>query len=171
MKEGSIKSPKIPLLILVAILALDFGTKYLARSFLRQIHSLTIIPNFFNLTYVENRGAAFGFLAETNARFRTPFFVFISLVAILVIIILYRREEGGAWGRLALIFILGGALGNMVDRLRFGWVIDFLDFHWYHYHWPAFNVADIAICIGVGMLMINMFSGQKGRKPLASNTF
>ncbi|MEW6382218.1 MAG: signal peptidase II [bacterium] len=165
------KSPKAALSILAAILALDVGTKYLAQAFLSRIHSLAIIPNFFHLTYVENRGAAFGFLAETSARFRIPFFIFISLVAIVVIVILYRKAEGGAWIHLALIFILGGALGNLIDRLRFGWVIDFLDFHWYHHHWPAFNVADTAISIGVGMLIIDMFLSKKGRISGASHTF
>lgn len=171
MKSFDMKSPKIALSILAAILALDIGTKYLAQAFLSQVHSLTVIPNFFHLTYVENRGAAFGFLAETSARFRIPFFVFISLVAILVIIVLYRKAEGGVWLHLALIFILGGALGNLIDRLRFGWVVDFLDFHWYHYHWPAFNVADTAICIGVCMLIIDMFLSKKGRMSVASHTF
>ncbi|MEW5803870.1 MAG: signal peptidase II [bacterium] len=171
LPKGSImKSPKVALPVLAAIVALDAVTKHLAQAFLSQIHSLTIIPNFFHLTYVENRGAAFGLLAETSARFRTPFFIIVSVLAILFIAVFYWRLEGGCWTHLSLIFILAGALGNLIDRLRLGWVIDFLDFHWYQYHWPAFNVADMAICIGAGILLIDTFFSQKGRTHVASLT-
>ena len=85
MKLPNMKSPKIVIIILSAILALDLSTKFLAQIFLAKIHSLVVFPNFFNLTYVENRGAAFGFLAETSSRFRTPFFIIVSVVAIIFI--------------------------------------------------------------------------------------
>ena len=157
MKLPNMKSPKIVIVILSAILALDFCTKYLAQIFLAKVHSLVIIPNFFNLTYVENRGAAFGFLAETSSRFRTPFFIIVSVVAIIFITVFYLKTEGSTWFHLGLLFILGGAVGNFIDRLRMGVVVDFLYFHWYQYYWPAFNVADTVICIGVGILIIDMF--------------
>ncbi len=166
----TIKSPKVALPILAAILALDIGTKHLAQVFLSRIQSLTIIPNFFHLTYIENRGAAFGILAETNARFRTPFFITISVLAIIFITVFYRKMEGDGWTHLALLFILAGALGNLIDRVCLGWVIDFLDFHWYQYHWPAFNVADMAICIGAGILIIDMLFSKKGKISVASHT-
>lgn len=171
MRFPNMKSAKVALPILVAILALDIGTKYLAHIFLRKVHSISVIPNFFHLTYVENRGAAFGFLANTSARFRMPFFILVSLLAIIFIVILYQKTEGGGWVHLALIFIMAGALGNLIDRLRLGWVIDFLDFHWYQYHWPAFNVADTVICIGVGILIINMLFSKHGRTHFAPYTF
>ena len=164
------KSPKVALSILAAILALDLGTKYLARVLLRPVQSLTIIPNFFQLTYIENRGAAFGILAETDAWFRTPFFILISVLAIIFVAVFYWKMEGEGWTHLALVFILGGALGNLIDRLRFGRVIDFLYFHWYQYYWPAFNVADMAICIGAGLLVIDMLFSKKGRISVASHT-
>jgi signal peptidase II len=160
----------VALPILAAILALDLGTKHLAQVFLSRIRSLTIIPSFFHLTYVENRGAAFGFLAETNAQFRTPFFIIISILAIISITIFYWKMEGNDWTRLALLSIMGGALGNFIDRVRLGWVIDFLDLHWYQYHWPAFNVADMAICIGAGILIIDMLFIKKGKISVASHT-
>ena len=162
MKLPDMKSPKIVILLLSAILALDLGTKYLAQAFLAKVHSLVIIPNFFDLTYVENRGAAFGLLAEINSRFRTPFFIIVSVVAITFIVVFYKKTEGNSWFHLGLLFILGGALGNLIDRLRLGVVVDFLYFHWYQYYWPAFNVADTVICIGVGILIIDMvFSNRK----------
>lgn len=162
MKLSDMKSPKVVISILLAILVLDLGTKYLAQKFLAGAHSLVVIPNFFDLTYVENRGAAFGFLAEINSQFRTPFFIIVSLVAIIFIVIFYKKTEGNSWFHLGLLFILGGALGNLVDRLRLGLVVDFFYFHWYQYYWPAFNVADAVICIGVGILIIDMlFSNKK----------
>lgn len=170
MKPSIMKSPKVALPILAAILALDIGTKHLAQVFLSRIQSLTIFSNFFHLTYIENRGAAFGILAETNTRFRTPFFITISVLAIIFITIFYWKMEGEGWTHLALLFILSGALGNLIDRLRLGWVIDFLDFHWYQYHWPAFNIADMAICIGAGILIIDMLFSKKGKISVASHT-
>ena len=170
MKASTMKSPKVALPVLAAILALDIGTKHLAQVFLSRIPSLPVIPHFFHLTYIENRGAAFGILAETSARFRIPFFITISALAIIFITIFYRKMEGEGWTHLALLFILGGALGNLIDRVRQGWVIDFLDFHWYQYHWPAFNVADMAICIGAGILIIDMLFSRKGKISVASHT-
>lgn len=170
MKPSIMKSPKVALPILAAILALDLETKHLARVFLSRIQSLAVIPNFFHLTYVENRGAAFGFLAEINARFRTPFFITTSLAAIIFIAIFYWKMEGDGWTRLSLLFIIAGALGNLIDRLRLGRVIDFLDLHWYQYHWPAFNVADMAICIGAGILIIDILFNKRGKISVASHT-
>ena len=158
------KSRKVIIFILSTILILDLGTKYLAYTFLRHIRTVTIIPGFLHLTYVENRGAAFGFLAHVNSRFRTPFFILVSLTAIIFIISLYKKIEGSSLFHTGLLFILGGAAGNLIDRLRSGFVIDFLDFHWYHYHWPAFNIADTVICIGVGMLIFDMFFYSRENK-------
>lgn len=157
MKQINMKSPKIILTVLMSILALDILTKYLAQTFLQKIYSYAIFNNFFHLTYVENRGAAFGFLAETNAKFRTPFFIVVSLLAIICISVFYKKTEGtSSWYHFGLLLILAGAIGNLIDRIRFGYVIDFFDFHWYQYHWPAFNIADAVICIGVGIVFLDM---------------
>jgi signal peptidase II len=125
--------------------------------------SKRIISNFFNLTYVRNPGAAFGILAESSIRL--PFFITISVLASLGILWYIRRIPSEKhWQHLALGLILSGALGNLIDRIRFGEVIDFLDVHWYNYHWPAFNVADSAICIGVTIMFFCSWHEERLKK-------
>lgn len=118
--------------------------------------SISIIPNFFSLTYVRNKGAAFGFLHSAPESFRAPFFLAVPLIAILILGFLFYRlkphEKLSAW---ALSLILSGALGNLIDRVRFGYVVDFIDVYYEPWgHWPAFNIADSAIVIGVSLLFI-----------------
>lgn len=125
--------------------------------------SITVIENFFNITYMRNRGAAFSFLA--NFDYRIPFFIAVSVVAILVILsVVYRLRPDQKFAAVSLALIFAGALGNLIDRVRLGEVIDFLDVHWYEHHWPAFNVADSAICVGVFLLAIDMFLEEKRQK-------
>ena len=115
--------------------------------------NLEIIPGFFALTYIRNAGGAFGLLAGEATRTRAFFFLAVSGLALGVIVYLYTKlPPGKPWITAALAMIFGGALGNMVDRLRFGEVVDFLDFHIGTVHWPAFNVADSAISVGAGIL-------------------
>jgi signal peptidase II len=121
------------------------------------------VENFFNITYIRNKGAAFGFLADTS--FRLPFFILISIIAVVVIIGIFRKlrpEQKLTAVSLSLIF--AGALGNLIDRIRLGEVIDFLDAHWYEHHWPSFNVADSAICVGVFLIAIDMLLDERRRK-------
>lgn len=121
-----------------------------------------VVPGFFNLTLVHNYGAAFGMLAQAGGWQR---FLFggIALVAALVITALLRRLRPGAtWVAVALTFILGGALGNLLDRVIYGYVIDFMDVYWQSHHWPAFNIADAAITAGAIMLVIDTFRTNKG---------
>lgn len=125
--------------------------------------SIPIIEDFFHLTYVRNKGAAFSFLS--NASWRLPFFITVSIIAALVILIAFRKlrdDQRLAHTSLALIF--SGAVGNLIDRVRLGEVIDFLDAHWYRHHWPAFNVADSLICVGVFLLAIDMLLEEKRLK-------
>ncbi len=125
--------------------------------------SKRIISDFFHITYVRNPGAAFGIFSD-NA-IRLPFFIGISCVASLGILWYIRqipREKH--WQHLALGLILSGALGNLIDRIRLGEVIDFLDAHWYNYHWPAFNVADSAICVGVTIMLICSWHEERQKK-------
>ena len=153
----------ILLVVTVLALALDQGTKlFIDRSM--DLHStIPVIDNFFNITYVRNKGAAFSFLA--NSSFRLPFFILISLVAIVVIIwVIARLRPDQKLTAVSLAFIFAGAIGNLIDRLRLGEVIDFLDAHWYEHHWPVFNVADICICVGVGLLAIDMFIEERRLK-------
>lgn len=152
-------------IVSLVVLLLDQATKiYIDRTM--DLHtSITVIENFFNITYMRNKGAAFSFLASFS--YRLPFFILVSLVAIVVILVVMRRlreDQKFTAGCLSLIF--SGAVGNLIDRVRLGEVIDFLDVHWYGHHWPAFNVADSAICVGVFLLAIDMFIEEKRQKAL-----
>jgi signal peptidase II len=145
------------------VLILDQATKtYIDRSM--ELHSsTTVVENFFNITYLRNKGAAFGFLATSS--YRLQFFIMVSVVAVAVIIRVFSKlRPDQKFTAFALALIFSGALGNLIDRIRLGEVIDFLDVHWYSHHWPAFNVADSAICIGVILLAIDMFFEEKRQK-------
>jgi signal peptidase II len=138
------------------LIALDQFTKLLVQTHFQVGDTISIIPDFFNITYVQNPGAAFGFLAHTPAFFRETFFLLIPPVAMVVILFFLRSVSmKDRIQILALSLVFGGALGNYIDRLRLKYVIDFLDFHYQHvYSYPAFNVADSAIVCGIGILFI-----------------
>jgi len=130
-------------------------------------HSIPVIENFFSLTYIRNTGAAFGILAGSHEAIRLPVLVVFSLVAIGFILVLLKRLPSGETGLItALAFILGGAIGNLIDRIAYGEVIDFLDFYWSGYHWPAFNLADSFITIGV-LIIAYYLIRAKGADPFA----
>jgi signal peptidase II len=144
-------------LISGGVLVLDQATKVLVDKTMTLHQSIEIVPNFAHLTYLRNTGAAFGFLAGAQSSLRIVFFALISLLAIGCIVYLIRGlrpQQKTLFASLSLI--LGGAIGNLIDRLRLGEVIDFIDLHWYDVHWPAFNIADSAISIGVALLFIQM---------------
>ncbi len=133
----------------LAIITIDLITKALASAYLPLARPVSILP-FFNLTRLHNYGAAFSFLDTSNSVWQVVLFAFIAIgVSIGIIIWLTRLPRGVAW-RLpcGLALILGGALGNLYNRIVNGYVVDFLDFHIAQYHWPAFNIADSAITIG-----------------------
>lgn len=141
------------LLAAAAIFALDYLTKMLATSSLTQAQSVSVIPNIFHFTLVLNDGVAFGLLKD-----KADIFIPVSLGAIAFIVLYIRRAAFiNAATTAALGLILGGALGNLVDRIRFGYVIDFLDFR----VWPVFNIADSAISIGAGILILSMLINVK----------
>lgn len=115
----------------------------------------SLVPGFFQIVHSQNRGAAFGFLNRWDVSWQQPLFVLITLAAIVFLGVLARSKDNRGWlYPLGLGAILGGAIGNLIDRLRFGAVVDFLDVYVGDWHWPAFNVADSAICVGVGLLLI-----------------
>jgi signal peptidase II len=120
--------------------------------------TVSVIPDFWHFRYVENPGAAWGFLATAPEWFRGPFFSVISVVAVVFIIGYFRKlEPQQTLLRVALALVFGGALGNCFDRFRMGYVIDFIDWHWYNKAtWPTFNVADAAISVGVGLMVLDM---------------
>ncbi len=152
---GEIVKPPFRLVITISslVLILDQATKAWVHGQMALYQSVEVVPHFFNLTYLRNTGAAFGFLAGSPTALRIGFFIAISTVAIGCIVYLLKNfRSGQPPASAALASILGGAVGNLIDRLRMGEVIDFLDFHWYAWHWPAFNVADSAITVGVILL-------------------
>lgn len=133
---------------LVAIL--DQITKVIILKNISLHHSVTVIPQFFNITHIHNPGGAFGFMASQNSSVRNLLFLFLSSLAVCFIFYFYKntpRTHPLLATGIALIF--GGAIGNLIDRIRFGKVVDFLDFYIGTYHWPAFNVADSAITVGI----------------------
>jgi signal peptidase II len=138
-----------------AVLILDQLTKYLIETRVRLYSIITVIPGFFNITHVRNRGAAFGILSSTPGIWRSLFFITVTIVAIAVIArLIWKTHE-----RLLLIafsLIGGGAVGNLIDRVRYGEVVDFIQWYVKSYYWPSFNIADSAISAGVGLLVIEM---------------
>lgn len=113
-------------------------------------HSIPVVPGFFNITHIHNPGGAFGFLAGNSSNLRFALFTCASVAAIGIVFYFYAKLPSGyAWLRAALTLIFAGAIGNLIDRLRFREVIDFLDFYLGSLHWPAFNIADSAITIGI----------------------
>jgi signal peptidase II len=153
------------LVVSTLVIGIDQATKlYIDRTM--DLHtSITVVENFFNITYMRNKGAAFSFLAGFS--YRLPFFILVSLVAVVVIVTFFRKlRPDQNFTAFALSLIFAGAVGNLIDRVRLGEVIDFLDAHWYGHHWPAFNVADSAICVGVFFLAIDMFFEERRLKRL-----
>lgn len=143
----------------IVVILLDQGTKYLAESQLQLYESVTVLP-FFNFTLVYNTGAAFSFLADAGG-WQRWFFVGLSLTVSLGLIFwLYRLQPNAHWDAAAVALILGGALGNVIDRLWYGYVIDFIDLYYQSWHWPAFNIADSAITVGAALLILQGLFGQ-----------
>lgn len=152
------------LAIAVLVVVLDQLSKAWILATLRVHEGFPVIGGFFNIVHVRNPGAAFGFLAGAPPLFRYLFFLSITLAAIVLILYYLRAnriEEPSLVSALALI--LAGAVGNLIDRVRFGEVVDFLDVYIGSYHWPAFNVADAAITVGAGALMVALLRRQRER--------
>jgi signal peptidase II len=145
------------------ILILDQVTKYLVQKHIRLYDLVVVIPGFFNLTYVRNRGAAFSILSTLPDTWRVGFFVTATLVAIAVIAALIRKNDDRLLVT-AFALILAGAIGNLVDRIRFGEVVDFIQWYFRSFYWPSFNVADSAISVGVALLVIDMVFFQKTKQ-------
>jgi len=155
---------KYILLTVVAggVMILDQATKYVVQYLMTLHDHITVIPDFFNLTYIQNPGAAFGLFGKFTDTFRSVLLIGISIAALLILFLMYIKvREKDLLLQSSIALIIGGAMGNMIDRLRFQWVIDFLDFHWGRYHWPAFNLADAAITIGTIVLMFHILFLKK----------
>lgn len=157
------------LLIAVLVVALDRLTKWVVAQKISLHDSQQVIPGFFRITHVENRGAAFGLFADSPWEWKIAVLVLFSIVALVIVsALLWRNSHSISTTGMGLALILGGALGNLWDRLVSGRVVDFLLFYVGQYQWPAFNVADSAIVIGAGLLVIEiLFAKAPAREKSA----
>jgi signal peptidase II len=169
--KGSLLRNLLLGLLTGTVIVVDQLSKQHIMQTMRLHESIPIVPNLFSFTYIRNPGAAFGLLAGSSDAFRMVFFGITSIFALVLLgTILYRMPEREWMGRLSVSAILGGAVGNLIDRLRFGEVIDFLDVYIESYHWPAFNVADSAITVGVIFLIIHFMFEKQDVPPVVSET-
>jgi len=146
------------------IVAIDQITKAYIDSTMALHDSLTVLPGFFSITYVRNPGAAFGFLAGASPMFRSIFFLAITAAAIgLILYYIAKSQNDEPLLTFSLSLILSGAVGNFIDRIKIGEVIDFLDVYIGSHHWPAFNVADSAISVGAVILIVAMYRRSRSR--------
>src|SRR5215813_8357484 len=153
---------RLPYVLLVfATLALDRWTKLLIQKRFELNESIPVVDGFFNITYVRNTGVAFGIFSSISSPAKSVLLsVFTAFAAAVVITYSVRSPARNRLLQVALSLILGGALGNLYDRLTYGYVVDFLEFYAGSYHWPSFNVADSAISIGVGLLAIEIIRSE-----------
>ncbi|PKM10439.1 MAG: signal peptidase II [Gammaproteobacteria bacterium HGW-Gammaproteobacteria-3] len=143
----------------VAIL-LDQISKLTIAGTMRLYESIQVLP-FFNLTYVHNTGAAFSFLSQAGGWQRWFFAALAFAISVVITVWLARLKKHEKLLAAALALVLGGAVGNLIDRLAYGYVIDFLDVYLHDWHWPAFNIADSAITLGVTLMLIESFAASK----------
>lgn len=146
----------------IVVIVLDQISKHWVVSHFELYESIQLLPSF-NLTYVRNTGAAFSFLSSAGG-WQRWFFVGIALVATIVLTVwLARLKSSECWMAVTLSLILGGAIGNLYDRISYAYVIDFIDVYYQTWHWPVFNIADSAISIGVVMMLIDVFRGEDSK--------
>ena len=159
------------IVIAIVVLFLDRLTKWAVASNIDPQHYIVLIPGFFRLTHVENAGAAFGLFADSSAQWKIGALVSFSILALIVVsALLWKHSHSLSTTTIGLSLILGGALGNLWDRMIYGRVVDFLDFYVGSYHWPAFNVADSAIVIGAILLISEIFFAKSASESETVNT-
>lgn len=159
---------KFHLLIAVAVVLLDRVTKLTIAKTLAMYSSVQVIPKFFRITHVENTGAAFGLFADSPSQWKIALLVLFSVLALVIVsALLWRNSHVMTLTGVGLSLILGGALGNLWDRLMHGRVVDFLLFYIGQYQWPAFNTADSAIVVGAGLLVFEILFAKT---PASDNT-
>ena len=163
MSTGSLR--KYVLLIAGVVLALDRLSKWIISTTIPLYGNIPVIPGFFKLTHVTNGGAAFGLFSDSPSELRIVFLIFFSLLALAVVLaLLWRHTQGLNSTAFALSLILGGALGNLWDRVLSGHVVDFLEFYIGQYVWPDFNIADSAIVVGAAILMVEILFAPKHQR-------
>ncbi|HTU42977.1 MAG TPA: signal peptidase II [Candidatus Aquilonibacter sp.] len=150
------------LLIALIVVLLDRWTKYIVARRIGLYQHIQIIPGFFRLTHTENTGAAFSLFADSNSPWRTDMLIAFSVLALVVVsILLWKNHHAHLLTGVALSLILGGAIGNLWDRVVSGRVVDFLLFYVKQYQWPVFNLADSAIVVGAALLVLEIIFGQE----------
>jgi signal peptidase II len=153
---------KLAALWAAGTVALDQATKLLVHNLMQPWTGREIVPGLFNLVHVLNKGAAWGFLDDDRIDWQRPLFILISLAAVALIAYMIRlTRDGDRWMIAGLGMIAGGAVGNAIDRIWLGSVIDFLDFYYNGHHWPAFNVADSALTVGAGCIIVSTLLNRK----------
>ncbi|HME33077.1 MAG TPA: signal peptidase II [Terriglobales bacterium] len=158
-------------LIAGVVLLLDRVAKWAVARDIALHDSVTVIPGFFHLTHVQNTGAAFGLFAESSAQWKVGALVSFSVVALVIVSgLLWKNGHALSTTTIALSLILGGATGNLWDRMMTGRVVDFLDFYVGSYHWPAFNVADSAIVVGAILLVSEIVFAKSGDEAVKSSS-
>jgi signal peptidase II len=162
---------RLELAIVAAITGLDQITKLLVVRELGLYETVQVIPGFLNLTHIRNTGVAFGLLNSAEFAYKPLAMLLLALLA-LAGVALYASQLPltHLWARSGLALILGGALGNLVDRARQGYVVDFVDAYWGAWHFWAFNVADAAITVGVGLLIVDLFRPESSASPAGEGT-
>ncbi len=142
------------------LIVLDQITKYMVTIHVPLHYSISVVEGFFSITHIRNPGVAFGLFAGHESEYKVLFFVVISIIAILAILIIFHQTpDDKRMVKVGLILIFSGAIGNLIDRILHKEVIDFLDFFYNGSHWPAFNVADSCITIGVSFMIVDLFCG------------
>jgi len=145
------------LLIALVVVLLDRWTKHIVAKRISLYSHIPVIPGFFSLTHTENTGAAFSLFADSNAHWKTAMLIVFSAIALLVVsVLLWRNHHAHVATGIGLSLIMGGAVGNLWDRLARGRVVDFLLFYVKRYQWPVFNLADSAIVVGAGLLVLEI---------------
>jgi len=147
------------LLLVIATLVFigDRVTKAVVDATIPEQATIPVVPHFFNLVHARNAGAAFGLFSNSPAPWKTFLLIGVSSALLLVVLAMMWRGRQFRWGTgVALALIMGGALSNLFDRIRQGRVLDFLDVYWRDYHWPTFNLADSAIVVGAGLLVLRV---------------
>lgn len=156
-------------LLIVAVLAADRATKYAVDKLMPSGSLRVVIPGLLNIVHTSNPGVAFGIFADTESPWRAPLVISFSLAVMALVVWLLITDRAGGWlGRSGMAFILGGAAGNLLDRVARRSVTDFIDFHVGSHHWYTFNLADSAICVGAALVLLELlFDLRQPRRQAA----
>lgn len=142
--------------IAIVTIVLDQITKWLASNNLAMHEPVPVMPSF-NLTLMHNYGAAFSFLSDAGGWQRWFFTIVAAVISVVLIVWIYRLKQHEKWLGIGLSLVLGGAIGNLIDRVSYGYVVDFIQWYYDRFYWPAFNIADSAIFVGTGILLLSTF--------------